>query len=140
MNIKNDKLYTTFFDLPFGNYFYFIDDETKTIYQKLGEDRYYEPIYNRIKYPDRWTIIHEKIMALDVIDTDEGLRINYLSNMDTTFDKLKIGQLFKPLDWGSEIVFVKVRSEKAVALGSARNILYSFKPNEIVRIVEPEEE
>lgn len=138
--MKNDKLYTTFFDLPFGNYFYFIDDEDKTIYQKLSEDTYYEPIHNIIKYPDRWRINHEKIIALDVIDTDEGLRINYLSNMDIPFDKLKIGQLFKPLEWGSETVFVKIRNEKAVALGSARNILYSFKPNEIVRIVEPEEE
>lgn len=140
MQIKDDKLYTTFFALPFGNYFYFVDDENKTIYQKLGEDRYYEPIYNRIKCPDRWTINHEKIIALDIIDTDEGLKINYLSNMDTTFDKLKIGQLFKPLEWGSEIIFVKVRNEKAVALETASNIFYSFKPNEIVRIVETEEE
>lgn len=139
MQIKNDKLYTTFFDLPIGNYFYFIDDETKTIYQKLGEDKYYEPIHNRIKYPDRWRINHEKIIALDVVDTEEGLRINYLSNMDTIFDKLKIGQLFKPLDWGSEIIFVKISNEKAVALKTARNIFYSFNPNEIVRIVEPEE-
>lgn len=138
--MKNDKLYTTFFDLPFGNYFYFIDDEDKTIYQKLSEDTYYEPIHNIIKYPARWTIIHEKIMALDVIDTDEGLRINYLSNMDTPFDKLKIGQLFKPLDWGNEIIFVKISNEKAVALKKARNIFYSFNPNETVRIVEPEEE
>lgn len=126
--------------MPFGNYFYFVDDKTKTIYQKLGEDRYYEPIYSKIRYPDRWTINHTKVMALDVINTDEGLRINYLSSLDTTFDKLKIGQLFKPLDWGSEIIFVKVRNEKAIALKSSRNIFYSFKPNEIVRIVETEEE
>lgn len=138
-HIKDNELYTTFFALPFGNYFYFIDDETKTIYQKLGEDRYYEPIYNRIKYPDRWTINHEKIIALDVIDTDEGLRINYFSSLDTTFDKLKIGQFFKPLDWGSEIIFVKVYNEKAVALSANTNI-YQFKPNEIVRIMETEEE
>lgn len=140
MEIKNNTLYTTFSALPFGNYFYFVDDKTKTIYQKLGEDRYYEPIYSKIRYPDRWTINHTKVMALDIINTDEGLRINYLSSLDTTFDKLKIGQLFKPLDyWGSEIIFIKICNEKAIALESTNNIC-SFMPNEIVRIVEPEEE
>lgn len=139
MQIKNDKLYTTFSALPFGNYFYFVDDENKTIYQKLGEDRYYEPIYGKIRYPDHWIINHKKIMALDIIETNEGLKINYLSNMDTTFDKLKIGQLFKSLDWGSEIIFIKVGNEEAIALKFNNNI-YSFMPNEIVRIVETEEE
>lgn len=135
MEIKNNTLYTTFFALPFGNYFYFVNDETKTIYQKLGEDRYYEPICGKMRYPDRWTADHEKVMALDITSTDEGLRINYFSNLDTTFDNLKVGQLFKPLDWGSEVVFIKTLHQKAIALNSTATI-YQFKPNEVVRIME----
>ena len=69
------------------------------------------------------------------IKNNEGLRINYLSNFDTTFDKLKVGQLFKPLDWGSEVVFIKALHQKAIALNSTANI-YQFEPNEMVRIVE----